>query len=103
MSRLNTFLLITASLFAMACNRQPESGMITGETALKDASLTIGSKHIKTDSEGKFTARFSLEHPRLIDAAFAGREWTMYLEPGAKIRLSIPKNFSGKIDYSGDL
>ncbi len=103
MRRLNTFLLITASLFAIACSRQPETGMITGETALKDASLTIGSKHIKTDSEGKFTARFSLEYPRLVDAAFAGREWTMYLEPGTEIRLSIPKNFTEKIDYSGDL
>ena len=103
MRRLNLLFILTAFLFVFACENPQETALITGKTALGKTTIAIGSKRVATDEKGNFTVHFSLENPQLMEAAFAGREWTIYLEPGAETVLNIPKKKSEKIAFSGDL
>jgi len=66
-------------------------------------TIRIGVSSIPISADGSFKFVTNIKDPTFYDIEYAGLSWPMYLEPGKKIEVSIPKKDVSAIEYRGDL
>ena len=101
----NTILVFYLILNCFLSNSQEEQlteirGIINQPTINR---IQIGNQNLKTKENGEFKFSPKIESPTLLDISYAGKTWTVFIEPGNQIILSIRNIKNMDIEYGGDL
>jgi len=75
-------------------------GSIKNATA---ETIKIDNNPISISANGGFKFIANIENPTFYDIEYDGLRWSMYLEPGKRIEVSIPKKDVSTIEYRGEL
>lgn len=65
--------------------------------------IQIAYKNVRLSEKGEFMFTQDLEFPALLDVTYAGKEWTIFIEPNNNIHLTIQNDKDFAIEYTGDL
>jgi acetyl esterase len=102
-TRLHFFVCFLIILLA-GCQRESPSAQISGIIkGNSEARLWIDDQQMELSSTGEFFFSKALDQYTLIDASYGELEYTIFLNPGARVEMLISENDPTSIDYQGDL